>query len=202
MNNIEKIYTDKVSLFADKYLEYIASILKSINTEHIEKLVFLLKQARENDANIFVIGNGGSAATATHFANDISIGAYSEGQPFNVTSLTDNQAMITAIANDFGYEHVFEKQLRAFAKKGDLCIAISASGNSPNLISAFEYARKSGIASFAITAFDGGKLKEIADNYIHIKTELKEYGPAEDVHMILSGLIGSYLSQLVKKEIN
>ena len=144
------------------------------------------------------MGNGGSAATASHFANDLSIGSDSYEKPFRAISLTDNQAIITAISNDFGFEDVFVKQLRVLGRPGDVAVAISASGNSSNLLAAFAYAKTVGIKTIAITAFDGGKLKNIADEGIHVPTGPREYGPAEDAHMVLDHLVGAYLMRLVR----
>ena len=142
----------------------------------------------------------GSASTATHFANDIAIGTRSTDKPFKAVSLSDNQAIVTAIANDYGFEKIFKNQLEVYGKEGDIVIAISASGNSENLIQAIEYANDHKIDTFALTAFDGGKLKNISNGNIHIPTEINEYGPAEDLHMILAGIIGSYLIRLVRSE--
>jgi D-sedoheptulose 7-phosphate isomerase len=111
--------------------------------------------------------------------------------------LTDNQAIITAVGNDFGYEEIFVRQLRVLGRAGDVVVGISASGNSQNLISAFEYATSVGIKTVAITAFDGGKMKRMADEGIHVPTAAKEYGPAEDAHMILDHLIGAYLMRFI-----
>ena len=147
---------------------------------------------------MFFIGNGGSAATASHFANDISIGTNDYDEPFKALSLTDNVSIITAIGNDYGYEDIFVKQLQVLGRADDVVVGISASGNSPNLIKAFEYAKKVGIKTVAITAFDGGKLKTIADEGIHVPTDTKEYGPAEDAHMILDHLVSAYLMRIVK----
>ena len=105
---------------------------------------------------------------------------------------------MTAIGNDFGFEDIFVRQVRVHGKKGDVVVAISASGNSPNLVKAFEHAAHSGIHTLAITAFDGGRLKEMADSGVHIPTGPKEYGPAEDIHMILDHLVGAYLMRFDK----
>ena len=111
--------------------------------------------------------------------------------------MADNLPIITAIGNDFGYNDIFSRQLQVLGKEGDVLVGISASGNSPNLVKAFEYAKSAKIKTVAITAFDGGKLKEIADLGIHVPTEMKEYGPAEDAHMILDHLIGAYLTRYI-----
>jgi D-sedoheptulose 7-phosphate isomerase len=197
MNNLDKIYTEDASEFARAYLEYLSEVLKNIDTKSIGEFVNILLTARERGSTIFFIGNGGSAATASHFANDLSIGTNSYEKPFRALSLTDNVAIITAIGNDFGYSDIFTRQLKVLGQKGDVLVGISASGNSPNLISAFDYAKTVGIKNVAITAFDGGKMRAIADHSVHISTGLKEYGPAEDVHMILDHLIGAYLVRLI-----
>ena len=145
----------------------------------------------------FFIGNGGRTATASHFANEISIGTKSYDKPFRAVSLTDSNAIITAVGNDFGYEEIFVRQLRVLGSAGDVVVAISASGNSPNLIRAFDYAKSIGIKTVAITAFDGGKIKQMADEGVHVPTAPKEYGPAEDAHMVLDHLVGAYLMRLI-----
>ncbi len=200
MNNLDQIYNKNPSEFAKAYLEYLAKVLESIDTEAIGEFITILLAARARGSSIFFIGNGGSAATASHFANDLSIGTNAYEKPFRALSLTDNIAIITAIGNDFGYEEIFVRQLKVLGKKGDLLVGISASGNSPNLIRAFDYSKSIGIQTIALTAFDGGKMKNIADHSVHISTGLKEYGPAEDAHMILDHLIGAYLMRLISSE--
>jgi D-sedoheptulose 7-phosphate isomerase len=198
MNNLDRIFTKDPAAFAEAYLDYLAKVLKEIDTEAIGRFIQTLLDARERGAAIYFIGNGGSAATASHFANDLGIGTNSYDKPFRAVSLTDNQAIITAIGNDFGYEEVFVRQLRILGRPGDVVVGISASGNSPNLLRAFEYAKSSGIKTIAITAFDGGKMKLMADDGIHVPTAPKEYGPAEDGHMILDHLIGAFLMRFVR----
>lgn len=197
MNNIDRFFSQDPATFANSYLNYLAEVLKGIDVQEIGRFVATLLDARERGATVFFVGNGGSAATASHFANDLSIGTNSYEKPFRVLSLTDNQAIITAIGNDFGYQDIFVRQLRILGKAGDVVVAISASGNSPNLVSAFEYAQSAGIKTVAITAFDGGKMKAMANEGIHVPTGPKEYGPAEDAHMILDHLIGAYLMRYV-----
>ena len=198
MNNIDRFFTADPVAFAGAYLDYLQSILKRIDTAEIGRFIKTLLDARERGATVFFIGNGGSAATASHFANDIAVGTNDYDRPFRAISLTDNVPIITAIGNDFGYEEIFVRQLRILGKKGDVLIGISASGNSPNLLKAFDYARSAGIKTVAITAFDGGKMKTQADEGIHVSTEPKEYGPAEDAHMVLDHLVGAYLMRFVR----
>ena len=199
MNNIDRFFSIDPVVFADAYLEYLAKILKEIDRKSIGLFVKTLLAARDRGASVFFIGNGGSATTASHFANDIAVGTNSYEKPFRAISLTDNQAIITAIGNDFGFEEVFVRQLRLIGKPGDVVVAISASGNSENLIKALDYANSNSIKTVAITAFDGGKMKIIADECIHVPTAQKEYGPAEDAHMILDHLVGNYLLRLVNR---
>ena len=198
MNKIDRIFSKDPNKFADSYLNYLQSILNKIDTKEIARFIETLLNARKRKATVFFIGNGGSAATASHFANDISIGTNDYEEPFKAISLTDNVSILTAIGNDFGYEEIFVRQLRVLGQPGDVVVGISASGNSANLLKAFEYAKKTEIKTVAITAFDGGKLKNMADESIHVPTGLKEYGPAEDAHMILDHLVGAYLMRVVK----
>ena len=198
MNEIDKFYTRDVVDFSKSYFNYLTELFKKIDLREIQSFVDTLLSAREAGSLIFFMGNGGSAATASHFANDLAIGVNDYEKPFKVMSITENIPMITAISNDYGYEDIFLRQLKVYGKSGDILVGISASGNSQNLINAFEYASSAEIKTVALTAFDGGKMKEIADQGIHIPTGDKEYGPAEDLHMILDHLVGCYLTRLLK----
>ena len=197
MNNLDRIFTKDPVAFAGAYLDYLTSVLKTIDAREIGQFIETLLDARERGATIYFIGNGGSAATASHFANDIAIGTNSYDKPFRAVSLTDSNAIITAVGNDFGFEEIFVRQLRVLGRAGDVVVAISASGNSPNLIRAFDYAKSIGIKTVAITAFDGGKIKQMADEGVHVPTAPKEYGPAEDAHMVLDHLVGAYLMRFI-----
>lgn len=198
MNNIDRFFCSDPMRFASDYLSYLQVILQRLDTAEIAGFIETLLEARRRGAIIFFIGNGGSAATASHFANDLAIGTRDYERPFRAISLTDNVAILTAVGNDFGYEEVFVRQLRVLAKAGDVLIGISASGNSPNLLRAFEFAHSAKMRTVAITGFDGGKLKLLAGQCIHVRTEPQEYGPAEDVHMVLDHLVTSYLSRCVR----
>lgn len=200
MNNIDRFYSSDARAFSTAYLEYLQTILRRLDVGEIGRFIGTLLDARQRGATIFFIGNGGSAATASHFANDLAVGTNDYEKPFRALSLTDNVPILTAVGNDFGYEQIFVRQLRVLGKAGDVLVGISASGNSPNVLRAFEYARAAGIRTVAITAFDGGKMKVEADEGIHVPTDLKEYGPAEDVHMVLDHLVGAYLMRYVIQE--
>ena len=198
MNNLDRIFTEDIEVFSSNYFNYLQKVLNRIDLATIGQFASTLLSARNSGATIFFIGNGGSAATASHFANDISIGTNEYDKPFKAVSLTDNVPILTAIGNDLGYDEVFKQQLRVLASPNDVLVGISASGNSLNLIKAFEYASEVGMHTVAITAFDGGRLKLISDEGIHVPTELNEYGPAEDAHMILDHLLGAYLMRIVR----
>jgi D-sedoheptulose 7-phosphate isomerase len=200
VNNLDRIFTDDAAEYSRRYLHYLNEVLQAIDHVAVAQFTKTLLEARTRGATVYFIGNGGSAATASHFANDLAIGTNSYDKPFRVFSLTDNQAIITALGNDFGYEEVFVGQLRVVGRPGDVLVAISASGNSPNLIRAMEYAASAGIKTVAITAFDGGRMKQIANESVHVPTAPKEYGPAEDAHMVLDHLVGSYLMRVVRNE--
>ena len=202
MNNIDKIFSNSncISDYSKSYLEHLTTVLNGISLAAIDNFVKILLEARERGSSIFFIGNGGSAATASHFANDIAIGSREYDKPFRVISLCDNQAVITAIANDDGYEKIFSQQLKVLLKKQDVVVSISASGNSPNLIHAINTAKTMEAISVGISAFDGGKMKELVDLSLHVPTEKGEYGPAEDAHMVLDHLVSNYLMRYVKNK--
>ena len=197
MNKLDQIFNKNIEEYSRSYFDYLKQVLDGIDTKEIREFTETLLDARHREATIFFMGNGGSAATSSHFANDLTIGVNDYEKPFRVMSLTDNMAVISAIANDFGYDDIFSRPLSIYGKEGDVLIGISASGNSNNLIKAFEFAKSNGIRTVAITAFDGDRMKVIADQGIHVPTEKAEYGPAEDAHMILDHLVGSYLKKLI-----
>ena len=200
MNNIDRIFTQDSKAFASGYLGYLTSVLERIDVTQIAKFIETLLAARDRAATVFFMGNGGSAATASHFANDLAIGTNDYDKPFRALSLTDNVSVMTALGNDVGYDDIFVRQVRVLGRRGDVLVGISASGNSQNLIKAFEYAQSASIKTVALTAFDGGRMKTMADEGIHVPTELGEYGPAEDAHMVLDHLVGAYLARFIKSD--
>jgi D-sedoheptulose 7-phosphate isomerase len=196
MNRIEELYAQDRSpaLFARGYLDYLAQVLERLDEDEIARFVSELLRTRDSGGRIYFFGNGGSAATASHFVNDIAIGSRSWERPFRAVCLSDNTAVLTSIANDFGYERVFVQQLQGHLHPEDLVVAISVSGNSSNVLAAAEYARSCGVCVVGLTGFDGGRLRELADIAVHVPTNAGEYGPAEDVHMILDHLVGAYIA--------
>jgi D-sedoheptulose 7-phosphate isomerase len=202
MNELDEMFSQQKSIkdFSKSYFNYLSTVLSNISLDDIERFIEVLLVAREKGSTIYFIGNGGSAATAAHFANDIAIGTRSYEKPFRAVSLCDNQSIITAIANDEGYDKIFSLQLEVLLKKDDVLVAISASGHSPNLLSAIDVAKQKSAVTVGLSAFDGGKLKDIVDISVHVPTNKLEYGPAEDAHMILDHLIGSYLIRYINNK--
>jgi D-sedoheptulose 7-phosphate isomerase len=200
LNRLDELYekSEIAADFARGYLDYLSDVISRLDEKAIAAFIKILLEARERGARIFFLGNGGSAATASHFANDISIGSRERVKPFRAISLTDNVAVITAIGNDDGHDAIFLQQLETQMVSGDVVVAISASGNSPNVIKAIDYANAQDAITVGLTGFDGGQLAEKAALNVHIPTNKGEYGPAEDGHMILDHLVGSYLSRRVK----
>ncbi len=201
MNSLDKIYRESSATFeyVDRYFKHLQEVIQAVDSKPIGEFIELVLQCRDNGRSLFFIGNGGSAATASHFANDIAIGTLAEDPPIRALSLTDNSAVMTAIANDFGYDFVFSKQVEKLMKEKDVLVCISASGNSPNILKAAHLAKeKFGASIVSITGFDGGALKALGDIQIHIPTEKGEYGPVEDLHMIVDHISGSYLKRRVQ----
>ena len=198
MNKIEEIFSRSQveENYAKHYISYLSELLFDLDFKAIEKVVEVFQNVRANGKTIFFVGNGGSASTCSHFAEDLALGTKVEGkEPFKALSLTDNVAYITALGNDKGYENIFAGQMRSLFKKGDVLVGISASGNSPNVIRAIEYANNNGGISIGFLGFDGGKMKDICQYYIHVKTEKGVYGPVEDIHLVLVHIISTYLLQ-------
>ena len=186
--------------FSLNYLSYLKTIIDKLCLEKISLFIELILQTRDNNRTIFFIGNGGSASTASHFVNDISLGSRQFEKPFRAISLCDNQAVITAIGNDDGYENIFVQQLQTQAKTDDVLVSISASGNSPNIIKAVNWAKKNQLSTVGLSAFDGGELSKLVDLNIHVPTKIGEYGPAEDLHMVICGLVGSFFRAYFKND--
>lgn len=183
--------------FARRYVGRLTALLDRLDCEAVARVMELFLEARSRGNTIFFLGNGGSAATACHFANDLGFGASPEGnRPFRAISLASNTAFLTCLANDIGYENVFSWQLRNLMLPGDVVVGISASGNSPNVVNALDYASKNGGVPVALVGFDGGRIKQIAKYVVHVETAKGEYGPVEDVHMVLDHLISSYLAAI------
>ncbi|MDR3696321.1 SIS domain-containing protein [Mucilaginibacter sp.] len=182
--------------YLEDYIGRLTDILNKIDSEKLGQVVTAFIEAFKNGNTIYVVGNGGSAATASHMQADFRffVRYFSKFRP-KIVALTDNVPMITAIGNDNNFEDVFVEQMRGQFVAGDVLIAISASGNSPNLVKAAEYANKLGGKTIAFVGFLGGKLNEVSTIPLYTPNPKGDYGPIEDVHMILNHVIVNYLSK-------
>jgi len=188
--------------FLKKYIKRLQDLLENINYNDIQLIVEQIEKTVKNSSKVYVIGNGGSSATASHMANDLGIGLRRRGLiNINIVSLGDNSAITSAIANDIGFENIFYMQLENVLKPNDIIIAISCSGNSTNIMKAVDYAKTVGSTVIGVTGFSGGELRKVSDISFHIDTPDGEYGLVEDVHMILDHMIYSYYIG-VEKESN
>ena len=168
----------------DDYFTELTAAINGVDNDAVNAWINRLSRARDEESTIFVAGNGGSAATASHFATDMSKGAsYGKPQRFRVVALTDSMSTITAYANDVSYDVVFAEQLRNLGKPGDVLVTISGSGSSPNIIRVIEVAQELGIDVVSLTGFAGGTSGPMAD--IHINVPSDHMGRIEDVHMAL-----------------
>ena len=181
------------------YIEELKKTIDKLPLLNVKKAIELIFNAYTNDKQIFVIGNGGSASTASHFACDLNKGTlqrvYDDNEKrLRVISMTDNVSLLTAYGNDLSYEDIFSQQLRNLINKGDLLIAITGSCNSKNILKGIETAKKAGATVLGMLGFEGGKAKNIVD--YHIIVPSSHYGQIEDSHMVLTHLISSYLSKI------
>ena len=180
--------------FINSYKDRLINLYDSIDVDMLESIVTAMITAFKNGNTLYVAGNGGSAATASHMQADFQffVRYFTDFSP-KVIALTDNIPLMTAISNDNSYEDVFVEQMKGMFNKGDLFLAISASGNSPNVIKAVEYAKELGGKTIAFCGFTGGKLKEISDMPLYTPNKDKDYGPIEDLHMILVHVLVNFI---------
>ncbi len=192
----------KASEFAKDYINGLKNVLDRLPWETVDQILKIVEEVHQRRGQIFVIGNGGSAATASHMMNDLNKGTLghkgdASWPRFRVIALTDNVSLMTAWANDTDYNRGFSEPLKNLAQRDDLLIAISASGNSPNIIVAVEAAKQMGVKVIGLTGFGGGKLAKLAD--VSFIVASSEYGPVEDVHMILDHIMTGYLYEKLKQ---
>jgi D-sedoheptulose 7-phosphate isomerase len=175
-----------IGLAAAGHLRALANLLQRVDLGELELTIERLRQAREEGATVFIAGNGGSAATASHWVNDLCKATRCAGRPLiRATSLSDNTSWLTALANDEGYERVFAAQLENLGRPGDILVVISASGNSPNLVAAVEAADELGVDTVALLGFDGGALRDRVKQRVWLSTLPGEYELVEDAHAAL-----------------
>ncbi len=181
-------YTKQIKEYLLKEIE----VLEALDEEAISRVINLLEETRANDGQIYIFGNGGSAATASHFQNDFNKGLSEHlEKKYRFQCLNDNMATVMAIANDNGYENIFVQQLENRLNEKDVVIAISGSGNSENVIRAVEYAKAHKVKVVGLTGYDGGKLKVLSDISLHAPIHSMQM--TEDIHMILDHLMMSVL---------
>jgi D-sedoheptulose 7-phosphate isomerase len=181
--------------YARRYLDRLTEVLAALDADVIGRIMTIMDEAASAGKTLYFIANGGSAAVASHFVNDLVAGGYNEnGPPFKAFCLCDNVESVTAIANDSGFENIFSYQLRTCLQPGDVVYAMSVSGNSENVLRAVDYAKSIGASTIGICGFDGGKLKGRCDVALHVAATPDEYGPVEDVFAILDHVITGYLT--------
>jgi D-sedoheptulose 7-phosphate isomerase len=184
-----------------EYIRDVREVLEQLPMDDIRAVMAALHHARLNDKQVFIMGNGGSAATASHFACDLGKGTRLPGAPhFRVIALTDNIPLMLAYANDVGYEYIFAEQIASLGLPGDIVIGISGSGNSPNVLRAVEAARLRGATTVGFTGFDGGKLKGLVDMCVVVPSRCMEQ--VEDVHLMLEHLICTGLRQMLPIDVH
>jgi D-sedoheptulose 7-phosphate isomerase len=189
--------SDERIAFSTRYLNEVLPVFQEYKTAKFSQALQAMEKAYQNDNQIFICGNGGSAGTSNHMVNDLSKGSGIEGKRrLRVIGLADNMSLFSAYANDCGYETVFVEQLKDLWNPGDVLIAISASGNSPNVVKAAEFARKNNGYVIGLVGFSGGKLLELSHTPIHFKSH--NYGVVEDAQLMFSHLSSQYMCQFIK----
>ncbi|MBT3297531.1 SIS domain-containing protein [archaeon] len=199
MINIETDRNHKLNV--EEYLNNTQKVINQVNQEEIIKLVNEILKVYENSGAIYVFGNGGSGANASHFCGDVLKGiSYGLDKRFKAICLNDNNASMMAIANDISYNHIFEEQVKNFVTNKDLVIGISGSGNSKNVLYGVEAAKIKGAKTFALCGYDGGKLKLLVDNYVHININDMEI--VEDLHSMVFHCVKRVIMENLKEKYN
>lgn len=184
--------------FIDAYLSELEQVIRSLSRDEVRAVADVLMDAWRARVQVFILGNGGSAATASHMMNDLNKYTLVEGRPrFRAISLTDNVPLMTAIGNDLSYADIFVEPLKNLMQAGDLVIAISASGNSPNIVKAAEYAKMNGAKIIGFCGRPGGRLAELADLKVIIPSD--RIGQQEDGHMILDHVLSGALRERIRQ---
>ena len=203
MDNVKKLSekAKNIEEFSKNYFKRLNSIFDNLDYKKIQKFENIFNEKRIKGNTIFVFGNGGSASTATTISNDLGFDILKKTKAkstFKFLCLNDNTSVLTAIANDVGYENVFINQLKIHYKKGDIALILSASGNSENLVRAAQWLKKKRGKILSIVGFDGGKIKKLSDICIHVKCDKVEYGPVEDIHLIINHIFAHWFQTKLK----
>lgn len=183
------------------YISVLQQTMDQLPEQLIANVIDVLQLARLKGNQVFIMGNGGSASTASHFVCDLAKNTRRTGLPhFRVIGLTDNMAIFSAYANDEGYENVFSQQLANLIKPEDVVIGISASGNSKNMINAIEEAQKHNVTTIGFTGFDGGLLGQMVNINIHVQSNIIEH--VEDIHLMLEHMIVKTIKEQIQPEVD
>lgn len=183
------------------YIEVLQQTLDRLPKNLISQVIDILHRARINGNQVFIMGNGGSASTASHFVCDLAKNTRKDGLPhYRVIGLTDNMEIFSAYANDEGYENVFAQQLANLINPKDIVIGISASGNSPNVLNGILEAKRANATTIAFTGFDGGQLGPMVDYNIHVDSNIIEH--VEDIHLVLEHIIVKTIKEKMYSELN
>jgi D-sedoheptulose 7-phosphate isomerase len=178
--------------FAERYFAELKRVLDATSAEQVGRVLDVLVRAHREGTQVFVLGNGGSASTASHMASDLVWGLTRKGiRPMRAIALTDNVALMTSIGNDEGFGSIFTRQLEALASPGDVVIAITGSGNSDNVVRTLEAARARGLVTVGLLGMGGGKAKDLVDVALVVPSD--DYGPIEDLHMVIDHLALAFL---------
>ncbi len=182
----------------ERYWLELAAVARAMPFNKLAQVADLLLDCHRRGGTVFILGNGGSAATASHFACDLGKGTLMPGLPrFRVLALTDNMPLFSALANDYGYDHVFSEQLKSLVRPGDVVIGISGSGNSANVLTAIQAAHEARAITVGFVGFDGGALKGMVDKTIHVRSECMEQ--VEDMHLVLEHLICTCVREVLEE---
>ncbi|MFH1788668.1 MAG: SIS domain-containing protein [Candidatus Altiarchaeota archaeon] len=180
--------------YAQRYFRDLKGALDALPAGDVREVVEILAKARDEGRCVFVFGNGGSAATASHFANDLAKGAIrGKDKRFKAVCLADNVPLMLAWGNDTDFSKIFAEQLKNLLSPGDVVIGISGSGNSKNVLAAIEYANENGATTIGFTGMGGGRLKDAAEHSIVVSSN--HMGRVEDVHLILAHVVAYYLKE-------
>jgi len=197
MNTLDRIFQKarNPQEYIGAYFEHLSNLLKTVDLDAVAETARLFLVAKQSGKQIIFIGNGGSATTADHFATDLLRCSNSEGRPVSAISLCSNTGIITATSNDWGYEYVFTRQLGMIASSGDMLVAISASGNSSNIVSAINWAEQCNVLTIGMTGFDGGAVRNLVDISLHVQSASGDYGVVEDVHPTICHMVAESLRE-------
>jgi D-sedoheptulose 7-phosphate isomerase len=191
---------EDAEVFARSHVQAVTTALNGLDLAAVSRVIEALWWAYQADRQIFIFGNGGSASTSSHLATDLAKGTLgyrgdAPARPVRAVSLTDNNSLISAWANDVGFEHVFLGQLKTHLRRGDVVVALSASGNSPNILAAIHFARDAGARTVGLAGFGGGALSGLVD--VGVVVDSHDYGVVEDVHLQIGHIISHCFRQRI-----